>query len=97
MLSCKGFTFSPDTFNSEGRNEDGGGARAEEKKRSSEEWRGVNGFSTHFYGGGERLNTVTIGGRGIGALWGKGRGDFTPSAVLVGGGDGYPTLFFPEL
>ena len=32
----------------------------------------------------EEMN-VTIGGRGIGALWGKGRGYFTPSAALVGG------------
>ena len=35
-------------------------------------WRGVNGFSTHFYGGGKRLNTVTIGGEGYRSSMGEG-------------------------
>ena len=52
IFTFKGFTFFQDTFNSEGRNKDGGGQGRKKKKRSSEEWRGVNGFSTHFYGGG---------------------------------------------
>ena len=45
----------------------------------------------------KRLNTVTIGGRGIGALWGKGRGDFTPSATLVGGGGWLPNPLFSQV